>query len=117
MVAASLKYADWDGPRGLQAEGGIGPIVVRPRTPAPRYPGGPPQQPPRRPGVQGEDQPDPQERDAQAVVELAFPEGETRQPAAGYLYFRWGKRLKDIKTLTLDFSGPGGPAAIRIPLD
>lgn len=117
MVAASLKYGDWEQRRGLQVEGGVGPVVVGPRGPTRRFPGGPGSpDPPRRPVDPDKDKPDPQDLEAEAVKEFALTEGETRQVVAGYLYYRWGGNLKKVKTLTLDFSGPGGPASITISL-
>jgi hypothetical protein len=117
MVAASLKYGDWEQRRGLEVEGAAGPVVVGPRGPARRFPGGPGSpDPPRGPADPGKDKPDPQELEAGAVKEFALNEGETRQVVAGYLYYRWGGNLRKIKQLTLDFSGPGGPASISIPL-
>lgn len=117
MVAASLKYGDWEQRRGLQVEGAAGPVVLGPRGPARRYPGGPGSpDPPRRPAGPDQDKPGPQELEAEAVKDFALSEGETRQVVAGYLYYRWGGNLRKVKKMTLDFSGPGGPVSISIPL-
>lgn len=116
MVAASLKYSDWEQRRGLEV--GAGPIVYGPGGQSRRFPGGPSTPEPRRaPRSDGEpEKPDPQDLEADAVKELAFPEGETTQVVAGYLYYRWGGNLKKMKKLVLDFSGPGGPVSLEIPL-
>lgn len=116
MVAASLKYSEWEGARGLQVE--AGPVILRPGGGSRRLPGGPQNpEPRRRPGARDDGKPDPQDLEAEAVKEFAFPEGETRQTVAGYFYYKWGGNLKKMKKLALDYSGPGGPAKIEIPLD
>ncbi len=69
---------------------------------------------PRRDGEP--EKPDPQDVEADAVKQLAFPEGDTTQVVAGYLYYRWGGNLKKMKKLVLDYSGPGGPVSLEIPL-
>jgi hypothetical protein len=118
MVAASLKYADWEQRRGLEV--GAGPVVYRPDgRPSRRFPGGPAEPEPRRmPDVTGGDQerPDPQEQEAEAVKTVALPEGPTRQVVAGYLYYRWGGNLKKMKKLVVEYAGAGGPAEVEIPL-
>lgn len=117
MVGASLKYGEWERRQGLEVEAGAGPVVLgSPGGQAQRRPGGIGNRaPPRRPAGPGRDEPDPREIEAAAVNEFALVEGETRQVVAGYLYYRWGGNLKKIRKLTLDFSGPGGPASISIP--
>lgn len=116
MVAASLKYSDWEGPRGLQVE--AGPVILRPGGGSRRLPGGPQNpDPARRTGARDDGRADPQDLEAGAVQEFAFPEGETRQAVAGYLYYKWGGNLKKMKKLALDYSGPGGPAKMDIPLN
>jgi len=118
MVAASAKYSGWEQQRGLQVEGAAGPIVYGPGGGRRRFPSGPAEPEPtsRRVPQVGEQKPDPQELEAAAILDLALTEGETSQVVAGYLYYRWGGNLKKIKKLTLEFTGPGGPATFEIPM-
>lgn len=119
MVAASLKYADWEQARGLQVEGGAGPVVYGPGRPSRRFPDEPGDDREarrRRVPRAGDDKPDPQLTEAETVTTLAFPEGLTSQVVSGYLYYRWGGSLKKIKKLTLDFVTPGGAVSIPIQL-
>lgn len=106
MVAASLKYSDWNSPRSLQV--GAGPVIFGgPRT-TERFPGDrrPAQdrlpQPPGAPaGVPGGvERPEPKTA-AEAVVETAFADGKATGPVSGYLYFEFKGKPKSIKSLEL----------------
>jgi hypothetical protein len=107
FVAASLKYADWENPRGFEPMVRAGPVTVGgPQQQAPRFPGDrraetgpqPPRAPTNTPG--GVERPVPQTA-PEAVVETAFPDGECTGPVSGNLYFNYTKKPKSIKTLDL----------------
>lgn len=119
MVAASLKYSEWGPRRGLEVQ--AGPVIIGPpgTGQSRRFPGDqtrPPSRGPTTTTTRSDDKPDPQDLEAAAVIEAAFPEGETGQAVAGYFYYRWGGNLKKMKRLVLEFTGPGGPATFEIPL-
>lgn len=114
MVAASIKDPDWELKPRLDAEAAVGPVIVGRRPQAgERFPGDPrPGQrrlpePPTVPvnmpgGVEREEAP----RAYDVAVSAALPEGETGQPVGGYLYFRWTRKPKSIKSLELLYRGP-----------
>ncbi len=121
MVAASLKYPDWERRPELTVGGGVGDagIIIGGRRPAERFPGDPrprqtrlPEAPrvPASAGVDKEPVPSPEE----VVVEAAIPEGETAQPVAGLLYFAYKGKTKGIRSLELLYSGPAGECALRL---
>jgi hypothetical protein len=106
MVAASLKYSDWENRPSLEAA--AGPIIFGRRDPVERFPGDqrdPDSQRPRRPqapdttpgGVERQ-QP---ETAAEVAVAMAFPDGPTGGPVSGYLYFAFKKKPASIKSLEL----------------
>jgi hypothetical protein len=106
MVAASLKYSDWNSRRNLQV--GAGPVIFGGPQATERFPGDrrptenrlpqPPKAPTETPG--GVERPEP-ETAAEAVVESAFPDGKATGPVSGYLYFEFKKKPKSIKSLEL----------------
>jgi hypothetical protein len=108
MVAASLKYPDWEEPRGIDMQGQVGPVILGPARPVGRFPGdqrpnigrgpAPPQAPAGYPG--GVDRP-PRETAAEAAVNYALPDEERKGPVSGYLYFAYRKKPKSIKSLEL----------------
>ena len=124
IVAASLKYPDWEERSGVEAgvgAGGAGVILGRPR-PMERFPDdtrpgrsrlpAPPRAPaPEDPSGLGKSPPVSAE---ELVVATALPEGEFRGPVAGYLYFAHKGKPKSIRSLELLYSGPAGPAALRL---
>ena len=124
FVAASLKYPDWERRPTLTGGAGIGDAVVilgQPQS-VERFPGDPrPGQtrlpaPPRAPEAEdpsGIDKPPPARAD-EVVVETALPEGETRQPVAGFLYFAHKGKTKSIRSLELIYNGPAGTATLRL---
>ena len=126
MVAASLKYPDWETRPALVAAGGIGNagVILGQPDPVERFPGD------RRPIEQRRRVPNPVppaptdssgvERQAPEPVEdvvnhLALPEGDIRPPVSGYLFFPFKDKLKSIKTLDLFYEGPLGAATLRLP--
>jgi hypothetical protein len=106
MVSASLKYSDWESPRGFEA--GAGPLIFGRRQPEARFPGDrrptedrlpqPPRAPESTPG--GVEREEPQNA-PDAAVENAFPDGHTSGPTSGYLYFAFKGKAKSIKSLEL----------------
>ncbi len=124
MVAASLKYPDWQAKPRIEAGAGVGDIGVlvgRP-TARERFPGDPrPRQsrlpaPPQAPPPEdrtGVEKPEPVQAD-EVVVDTALPEGERTQAAAGHLYFAYRGKTKSIRSVELVYSGPEGPASLRL---
>ena len=114
IVAASMKYSDWSGQRGVVAQ--AGPIVFGPRTTG-RFPGdnrnpSPPQPAPAdaAPEVEHETV-DPSD----AVDAAALNEGPARQPRSGYLFFPYTGKLTKIKTVELIYRPESGqPVTIRL---
>jgi len=127
MVAASLKYPDWEQRPTLVAGGGIGNVGVTVGQPDPvgRFPGDRRPIEQRRPvpnpvppaptdssGVEKE----PAEPVEDVVSHLALPEGDAvHPPVSGYLFFSFKDKLKTVKTLDLVYTGPLGTATLRLP--
>ena len=90
MVAASMKYSDWEGQRGIQAVGGAGPIVIGPQQPAGRFPGDPNAPPPVEHPPASDD---PAVGPPQAltidelVLHAALPSAAVRTPIDGCVFF------------------------------
>jgi hypothetical protein len=115
MVAASLKYEDWTGRRGIQAQ--AGPVILGPR-PSGRFPGD------NRSPVPGP-RPAPQDTAPEVEREQADPsdavdgaslnEGPARQPRSGYIYFPYGGKLAKIKKVELIYRPESGqPVTLRL---
>ena len=115
MVAASIKYADWEMRRGVEMSAGVGDadvVLGRPR-PTERFPGDPRPgqerlpQPPQAPeqenrsGMEKQAKVKPED----AVVAAALPEGTVRGPVSGYLYFAYKGKAGKIKSLELLYDG------------
>ena len=108
MVAASLKYPDWEQHPRVEMGGGIGGVDATlggTRT-VPRFPGDgragqgtpPPNVPADVPsGVETE----PQMTAPEAVVEAALVEGRATGPVSGHIYFAYRGKVKSIKSLEL----------------
>jgi hypothetical protein len=125
MVAASLKYPDWERRPAIVAAGGIGDagvIVGRPQR-SERFPGDPRPsqerlpQPPRAPAPEdqsgaGRTPPEPPE---ELVTKAALAETPHRYPFAGALYFPYRGKLKSIKSVELLYQSESGAIAIRLP--
>lgn len=122
MVAASLKYPDWERRPELVVGGGVGDagVILGRRDPVERFPGDPrPRQtrwpaPPRVPEQASDAAKDSAPAPDELVVEAALPEGETSQPVAGYLYFAYRGKPKAIRTLELVYQGPAGDCVLRL---
>jgi hypothetical protein len=123
FVAASLKYPDWDQERRLEGYGGIGNagvILGRPR-PTERFPGDPTARTPLPPAPRAPEPEDPGGIDRQpppsvdvVAVESALPEGPAPGPVSGFLYFAYKGKVKSIKSVDLQYSGPDGEAALKL---
>jgi hypothetical protein len=114
VVAASLKYRDWGQHPTLSAGGGLGGVVLGPRSTG-RFPGDPTSQGPstRVPRAPGSDNPggveekEPVRADEVAIAN-ALAEGESPTAVCGYLYFPYKKQAKSIRSLELIYRGPDG---------
>ncbi len=114
MVAMSLKYPHWEGHKGIEAQVGVGPVILGREQPTERFPGD--QRPnagqvPRPPKV--ETDPPPQTA-AEAAVALAFPDCPCQKPVSGYVYFRYDGRTKSIKSLELIWDRGEEQSTIRL---
>jgi hypothetical protein len=95
MVAASMKYTDWNMPTGLQTQGQAGPVILgRPRR-EPRFPNDPQQDQSNRPASPSG------KTDAEAVIDAALPEGQTLGPTKGLVYFRFPGKVKSLKSIEI----------------
>jgi hypothetical protein len=115
MVAAALKYPDWEQRPQMTAQ--AGPLIYG----APqvgRFPGDP-TQPRPLPTPRVPDQTDSsnvEQRPAlpieDAIARAALPEGRMAEHVKGCLFFRFEGKLKSIKSLDLIYDpGSGAPAA------
>jgi hypothetical protein len=122
MVAAGLKWDDWERSRRVTLGAGVDDaqvVIGAPRT-SPRFPGDPTSRPlprPRAPapedrsGIEAE----PGEAPADMVVNAALPEGPAPGPVRGLIYFPYKDKLKNIKSLELEYQPTEG-APERLPL-
>lgn len=120
LVAYTIKYPDIERTRNLEIDAGLGnSTVTLGRRPAPaRFPGDPrpeQQKPPNQPAqatVQdvGKEAPSIDE----LVAAAALPEGESRLPVSGVLFFSYDGKLQSIHTLDLVYRGSSG--RITLPL-
>lgn len=104
MVAASLRYPDWERHRGVVAE--AGPVIIgRPPATA-RFPGDPtplPRTP--LPPVSGGPASAPAEavRDEEIITDLALRESRVTLPVSGYLYFAYRGKAEKLRSVELLF--------------
>jgi hypothetical protein len=115
LVANSLRNRDIDPQRPrLVYGGGIGDAQVMVGQPRPqaRFPGDP------RPGQQRPiGMPTTTDSDAQdwdVAIESALPEGPLQSGRAGNLYFDYPGKMTKVKSLVLQYSGPGGNLELRL---
>ena len=124
MVAASLKYPDWQQRPTATVEAGVGDgSVILGRPPAVgRFPGDPTpnrrQTPmPRAPVPEnpaGESAP-PDPPIGELCQRLAVPEGAIHGPSSGYLFFPFQGKIKSIRSVQLIYEGPdGAPATLSL---
>jgi hypothetical protein len=119
MVAAALKYPDWEQRPQMTAQ--AGPLIYG-APQSGRFPGDP-TQPRPLPTPKVPDQSDSgnveKQRDVpidEAIAHAALPEGITREPVKGCLFFRFEGKLKSIKSLDLIYDPGAGAPQVRIPL-
>ena len=48
------------------------------------------------------------------AIDAALPEGETKQPIAGFLYFTHKGKTSGLKSIELVYQGPSGTAVLRL---
>lgn len=125
MVAASLKYRDWQDRSNIALGAGVGDagvMVGGPPLPSERFPGDRREgrtrlpAPPRAPDPDsptGQSQPETAPAH-EVVVETALPEGAFHTPVAGYLYFAYKGKIKSIRSVELLYNGPAGAASLRL---
>jgi hypothetical protein len=119
MVANSIKYEDWESRRAVIGVAGAedgGVVVGRPQQ-TERFPGdprpgqsrlpAPPKAPTSKPG--GVEAAAPPLTPAEAAVEGHLPEGTLKLPVSGYLFFRFGGKVKSADLL---YEGPHGTATL-----
>lgn len=124
MVAAGLKYEDWERRPSLEAGGGMGngSIILGRRPQTERFPGDTREAQRRVPGGIPR-APEPENRSGQErvvvrpediVVKAALPEGEIRAHAKGYLYFAHKGKVSKLNKVELLYSGPAGEAVLTL---
>jgi len=125
MVAASLKYDDWEQRPNLIATGGVGNtgvILGRPQQ-SERFPGDPSARnrlpkPPTAPAPEDrsglERDRAPKTKPDEIVVSAALEEGPISKPRRGYLYFAQKGKAESFKKVELVYSGPAGEAVISL---
>jgi hypothetical protein len=114
MVAASLKYANWENQRQITATGSIGNAgVILGRDTSSRFPGDrrAPQPPPGTP-VQVETAPETAPWDW--VAKLAWEDGPVKGPSGGLLYFPYQGNLAKLKTIELIYTNPAGLTTLTL---
>jgi hypothetical protein len=126
MVAASLKYPDWEVRPTVEATAGVGDtgvILGRP-VPTERFPGDPrPQQSrlPPRPKVSDQTSPSGEAQPPEAPLEetvqrSAFPEGTVHGSVSGYLFFPFHGKTKSIRSLELVYESQDGSRKTTLAL-
>jgi hypothetical protein len=116
MVAASLKYSDWERRRNLEVGGGMGDqtVILGRRRETPRFPGDRRDAENRLPGpVTKTDQAGGSDSPEERVVETALPEGPAAGPFAGHLYFAYKGKPKRIKSLELIYDTGDRQSTLR----
>ena len=122
LVALTLKSPAYDRPSGLETEGQVGPVAVSTGQPplGPRFPGdtNPANYPTRLPPAQTDptlgnvqkEQLDP----ADEINRASLDKGAHATPIAGLLFFSWEGKLKKIKSLELEYTGPAGNTTLDL---
>ncbi len=115
MVGGSLKYANWEGNKGITASAGLGDAnVILGRQSAPRFPGDRRNEPAHPPGTPAKNTEQPEFAPWDWVEKLAWADGPGKGPAAGLLYFPYQGNLAKLKTIELLYNGPEGPATLAL---
>lgn len=119
IVAASLKYPDWN--RQTSVVAAAGPVIFGNPNPIGRFPGDRRPIENRVPGPQpridtNAGRPEAEEMDVNDLVNrAALPEGRMTLPVSGYIYFPWPGKLSKIKTVDLQIRiRSGEPATLRL---
>jgi hypothetical protein len=117
IVASTIENPQYERQGGLETGGGYGPADVvfgKPRR-TERFPGDPDA---RRPGDNrnsskqtGEPS---SEADAKVIREAALYEGTISSATSGVLYFAFGGKLKDVRSIELLYDGPAGKAVLKL---
>ncbi len=122
MVAASLKFDDWEQHGEMTAVVGMGDgAVVLGRSRNARFPGdrrSPEARTPtmpRAPSSVASPVEKQEVRPEEVVLEDALPEGRVRGPVRGYLYFPYPAKTKSIKSVELRYQGSAGELRLRLP--
>jgi len=111
MVAGHLNRRDYDAPRGVTADLGVGGVNIGLGHPQGRDPvTGAPEgrrlpDPPRAPdaGVPGGGEPRQRERPEELLTRTALPEDPHRGPVSGFLYFPYQGKASGLKSIDLLF--------------
>jgi hypothetical protein len=117
FVAASLKYPDWEGSRGLEV--GLGPVTIGRPTTVGRFPGDNREPRPRTPPRAPDQNPAGLQKEAsltaeETVVDAALPEGRAAGPVSGHLYFPYRGKVKSLKSLELIFQHGDEQSILRL---
>jgi hypothetical protein len=117
MVAASLRYPDWERERELTVQ--AGPMIIGRAPVSSRFPGDPEasrRSPP--PPVHTDKAPvaDETVRDEDLIAELALREGPTAHPVSGYLYFAYKGKVEKLRTVELLYEAQpdSNPVVLRL---
>jgi hypothetical protein len=119
FVAASLKHPDWEDPRGLQTDVGLGPVTIGRPTTVGRFPGDNREPQPRTPPSAPDQNPAGLQKEAsltaeETVVDAALPEGRAVGTVSGHLYFPYGGKVKSLKSLELIYQHGGEQSILRL---
>ncbi len=116
MAAYSVRYAEQNQQRGIQAA--AGPVVIGRAPRSERFPGDPSadREPPvarvPQPAHGGVERQEP-ETAPEAIARTAFPDVRATGPVSGFLFFEFQGKMKSIESLELVFhSGEG--AIVRL---
>jgi hypothetical protein len=120
MVAASLKYPDWRQKPQMTLGGGLGDqgVILGGPQRTSRFPGdgraesrlpAPPQAPAAGAPVEKEPV-----NITELVQKIALPEGLTRFPVSGYLFFPYTGKLKSLKSVELLIETESEPIVLRL---
>jgi len=122
MVAASIKYPDWETrpTATVQAGAGDGSVIFGTPSSVPRFPGD------RRTGPTIPSGPDAESSNGidqtprkpldQVVAEAALPDVRTDRTVKGCIYFQFAGKTKSIKKLELLFDGGNSATQATIPI-
>jgi hypothetical protein len=119
MVAASIKYPDWQRKPQVIAGGGIGDqgIILGQPPSVERFPGdrraerGP--APPRVPTGNSPTPTEPVDP-AELVQKVALPEGKTNWPVSGYVFFPYRGKASKLKSVELIAEFGSEPVVLRL---